>query len=170
MRKRKRLNCVGRFKMSKVGFQRRVELRLRPVSARRLLALIRLGVQLWGLVRVKWGKCWDVPHQVPPVVRLGTAVTPLPGAIGRIGHAKPLRHLMLIQLPPLSLRPQHIPEGAVRLWRPPGALLRVQSVSSHTQTARPQVRQSAGVFPQAIRQSRAAAQRRAIRPTVRWVR
>lgn len=46
MRKRKRLNCVGRFKMSKVGFQRRVELRLRPVSARRLLAIIRLGIGL----------------------------------------------------------------------------------------------------------------------------
>lgn len=95
----------------------------RPVSARRLLAIIRLVVQLWRLVRVKWGKCWDVPHQATPVIRLGTARPTLPGAIGGIGHAKPLRHLMLIQLPPLPLLPQGIPEGAVRLWRPPGALL-----------------------------------------------
>ena len=46
----------------KSGFQRRVELRQRPVSARRLLALIRLVVQLWGLVRSKGSKRWDVPH------------------------------------------------------------------------------------------------------------
>lgn len=48
--------------MSKVGFQRRVELRQRPVSARRLLAIIRLGMQLWELVRGEDSKLWDVPH------------------------------------------------------------------------------------------------------------
>ena len=46
----------------KSGFQRRVELRQRPVSARRLLAIIRLGMQLWGLVRCEDSKRWDVPH------------------------------------------------------------------------------------------------------------
>lgn len=46
----------------KSGFQRRVELRQRPVSARRLLAIIRLGMQLWGLVRCEDGQRWDMPH------------------------------------------------------------------------------------------------------------
>lgn len=46
----------------KSGFQRRVELRQRPVSARRLLAIIRLGMQLLELVRGEDSKRWDVPH------------------------------------------------------------------------------------------------------------
>lgn len=53
----------------KSGFQRRVELRQRPVSARRLLALIRLVVQLWGLVHSRHSRAAAQRRAIRPTVR-----------------------------------------------------------------------------------------------------
>ena len=171
MRKRKRLNCVGRFKMSKVGFQRRVE--FTPTT--------RFGQAPPGHHQAGCAVVGACPGQVGQVLGC-TAPGAASCSAGDSSHPAPRCDRQ--NRPRQAIAPSHAdPASAVpaltaghprrRGTSPASTRCASLASSPHRPTRRPPGYKS-GSPPVSSRSSsvysRAAAQRRAIRPTVRWVR